>query len=184
MIETERLVLRLWREADRASYLATCNTPAVTEFLGGPATVEQIDQGLARIRQSQAEHGFCFWALERKADHALLGYCGLKRVHDISPAIEGDVEIGWRLREDAWEQGYAREAATACLDWAWTHLDVPQVVAMTVPANAPSWGLMERLGMTRVAEGDFDHPALAEDHPLRHHIVYRIARPTRSANPG
>ena len=176
MIETDRLILRSWRDGDRDAYLATCNTPAVTEFLGGPVTIEQIDAGLGQIAASQAEHGFCFWAIERRADRALLGYCGLRRVHDVSDAIEGDVEIGWRLSEDSWGQGYAREAALACLEWAWANLEVDHIVSMTVPANRASWGLMERIGMTRVGGGDFDHAALPEDSPLRRHVLYRIER--------
>ena len=135
MIETERLIIRPWRESDRADYLATCNTEAVTAHLGGPASVEDIDTALARIAKSEEEDGFCFWAVERKADGAFLGYCGLKVARDPGMPIEGDVESGWRLRQDAWGQGYAVEAARACLEWAWTNLDVERVVSMTVPAN-------------------------------------------------
>ena len=177
MIETERLIIRPWRESDRADYLATCNTEAVTAHLGRPASVEDIDTALARIAKSEEEDGFCFWAVERKADGAFLGYCGLKVARDPGLPIEGDVEIGWRLRQDAWGQGYAVEAARACLEWAWTNLDVERVVSMTVPANKASRSVMERLGMARRPDLDFAHPNFAPDHPLSAHITYVMERP-------
>ncbi|WP_174284572.1 GNAT family N-acetyltransferase [Sphingomonas bacterium] len=177
MIETERLILREWRDADRDIFLKTCNTSAVTRFLGGQSTDEQLDAAIARIRACQAANGHCFWAIERRNDRSFLGYCGLKIANRVCPAIEGEIEIGWRLSEDAWGQGYAREAAETTLAWAWANLDAPRIVAMTVPANTASWGLMERLGMTRHADLDFAHPVFAADHPLSAHIVYAIDRP-------
>ncbi len=177
MIETERLLVRPWRGGDRDDYLESCNSEAVTVHLGGPQSIEDIDASLERVRISQAEHGFCFWAVERKADGKFLGCCGLKVTADPAFPFDGDIEIGWRFREDAWGQGYAFEAARACLDWAWANLDVPRIVSMTVPANRPSWRLMERLGMERRPDLDFAHPAFAADHPLSVHITYVAYRP-------
>jgi RimJ/RimL family protein N-acetyltransferase len=175
--ETERLILRTWGPEDRAVYLATCNTEAVTAHLDGPATPEDIDAAFARIAKSQSDHGFSFWAIERKADAALLGYCGLRICDDLQRPVHGDIEIGWRLREDAWGQGYGVESARACVEWAWENLDVARIVSFTVPANAPSWRLMERLGMVRRPDLDFAHPRFPPDHPLSRHITYVIERP-------
>jgi RimJ/RimL family protein N-acetyltransferase len=177
MIETERLIIRPWRESDRADYLASCNDEAVTEHLGGPAKIEEIDAALARIRKSQEDNGFCFWAVERKSDGRFLGYCGLKVIADDVTPVKGEIEIGWRLRRDAWSRGYAAEAASAALDWAWASLDVPRIVSFTTPPNEASWRLMERIGMTRRPDLDFAHPAFPADHPLSAHITYVIDRP-------
>ena len=178
VIETARLRLRTWEEADRAPYLAACNTPAVTRWLGGPQTDDSFTAALERVRAVQAARGHCFWLVERQADAALLGYCGLKVATDAGTPIEGEIEIGWRLREDAWGQGYALEAARACLDWAWANVDAARVIAITVPSNRASWGLMERLGMVRRPDLDFAHPAFPTDHELSAHIVYVAERPT------
>ena len=177
MIQTARLTLREWRDADRDAFLAMCSSPDVMAHLGGPASVDAIDAAIARVRACQAENGFCFWAIERKADGAFLGFCGLKIASDLGAAIEGDIEIGWRLRGDAWGQGYAREAAQASLAWAWTNLAVARVIAITVPANTRSWGLMERLGMVRRPDLDFGHRSFAVGHPLHRHITYAAERP-------
>jgi RimJ/RimL family protein N-acetyltransferase len=82
------------------------------------------------------------------------------------------MEIGWRLREDSWGRGYAREAAIASMDHAFRVLHAPRVVALTVQDNAPSWGLMLRLGMERRAELDYFGP----DWAIGRVIVYRIER--------
>ena len=179
MIETARLLLREWHEGDRDPFLAMCNAPAVMAHLGGPQTAEQVDAAIARVRASQAAHGHCLWAVERKGDGAFLGFCGLKILGIAGTPIEHDAEIGWRLREDAWGQGYAKEGALASLAWGWANLSVPRIVAITVAANERSWGLMERLGMVRRADLDFAHPAFAGGHPLRPHITYVATRPGR-----
>jgi RimJ/RimL family protein N-acetyltransferase len=175
MIETSRLVLRPWREDDLAEFARVTNTPAVMEFLGGVQEPEALRASCARAIASQAERGFCFWIVERRSDNALLGFCGLK-IGNEAPIV-GEVEIGWRLREDAWRQGFAREAATASLEWAWRNLSCGRVFAITVRDNARSWGLMERLGMLRQTDLDFEHSALPPGHPCRPHITYAIARP-------
>jgi RimJ/RimL family protein N-acetyltransferase len=177
VIETTRLILREWCDADRAVFHELCNSPAVTAYLGGPASPLEIDAAIARMRSSQEADGFCFWAVERRDDNAFLGYCGLKRVIGRGTAIDGEVEIGWRLREDAWGQGYAREAALATLRWAWRRTPALRVIAMTVPSNRSSWGLMERIGMVRLPELDFGHPSFPDNHPLHRHIVYGASRP-------
>jgi RimJ/RimL family protein N-acetyltransferase len=107
-----------------------------------------------------------------------LGLCGLK-LGTVGP-IDGEIEIGWRIAEEAWGQGYAREAASASLDWAWAKLARSRIFAVTVAANTRSWGLMERLGMQRHRDLDFDHPTYTEGHPLRPHITYVIERPGRA----
>ena len=177
MIETERLLIRHWREGDRAEYLASCNSEAVTAHLGGPAKIEDIDAALARIAKSQDEHGFSFWAVERKSDGRFLGYCGLKLANLPGTPVEQDIEIGWRLREDAWRQGYASEAAAAVLGWSWANLDVERIVSFTIPANAASRRVMERIGMIRRPDLDFGHPAFPPGHPLSSHVAYVAERP-------
>lgn len=174
MIETERLILRPWRDEDVAPFHAMSQDPEVMRFIGPPTTLEQAWQARRRMGACQDEHGHCFWAVERRTDGAFIGFCGLKPG---KPPIVGEVEIGWRFAPTCWGQGLAREAAVASLAWGWANLDAPAIAAITVPANTRSWGLMERLGMTRFPDEEFDHPNLAPGDPLRRHLLYRIARP-------
>lgn len=179
MIATDRLIIRPWRDSDRAAFAAMGRDPQVMRFLGPLQSREECDQAIDRMMAMQTALGMCFWAVERRDDAAFIGFCGLKPGPVDTPLADG-IEIGWRLAQVYWGQGYAREAAQASLDWGWTNLDCLAISAITVMANSASWGLMERLGMQRVPDGDFDHPSLPEGHPLRRHIRYTIARPQKS----
>lgn len=176
MIETERLILRPYEARDRAALRAQCDDPEVMRFLIAVPDDAALDTMIERMDGYLRDYGFTFWTVERRSDDAVIGVCGLKPGAPGTP-IAGQVEIGWRLARDYWGQGYAREAAQACLDWAWANTDAREVAAITVPDNAASWGLMERLGMRRIVDGDFDHPLVADDSPLKRHILYRIDRP-------
>lgn len=183
MIETERLILRGWKESDVAAFHAMCNDPEVMEFLGPLMTLDEAKAARERTNGHLAEHGFCFWALERREDGAFLGFCGVKLGPEKTP-IEGEIEIGWRLARRWWQHGYAREAAQASLDWVWANLDVDSVAAITTVSNARSWRLMERLGMARAPEDDFDHPDVPPGSALVPHITYRILRPPAAGRIG
>ncbi len=176
MIETPRLIVRPWRDSDRAPFAAMGGDPAVMEHLGPLHGREQADIAVNRMIALQAERGHCFWAVERRDDGAFLGFCGLKIAPEGIAGVEGAVEIGWRLRRDAWGQGYAREAAAASLSWGFANLADDRIIAITTPGNVRSWGLMQRLGMVRRHDLDFLHPGLPEGDPLRQHITYEIRR--------
>jgi RimJ/RimL family protein N-acetyltransferase len=175
-IETERLVLRDWREDDWPRFWAGTNTPAVMRWLGGVMGDDGMAATRARVEGCAAANGFCFWAVERKSDGEILGFCGLKRADAPGSSVTGAIEIGWRLREDAWGQGYAKEAATAALDAAFSRFGADEVVALTVIANEGSWGLMKRLGMRRREELDYADTRF--EPPIRDHILYSIDRET------
>ena len=175
MINTERLILRRWRDADVRPFHAMGQDAEVMRYLGPPMSREDAEAAVARQNALADETGACFWAIERREDGAFLGFCGVKPGPAGTP-IAGEPEIGWRLARPAWGRGYAREAAAACLADAWRRGE-GRVFAITVPANERSWGLMIRLGMARLADGDFDHPALPEGDPLRRHLTYAIERP-------
>ncbi len=175
MIETDRLILRRWREADIAPFHAMGQDKEVMRFLGPPMSEDDCRAAAERQNAFAETFGRGFWALERREDGAFLGFCGVKPGPEGTP-IAGEPEIGWRLARGAWGQGFATEAAAAALAAEWQRGSV-EVFAITVPANLRSRRVMERLGMTRDAQGDFDHLALAPGDPLRHHLLYRIATP-------
>jgi len=173
VIGTERLILRDWRAEDAEPFIRHTNTPEVMRWLGGVRDEAALrDVILSVFPRWQAERGFTFWAVERREDGELLGFCGLKRADDEGTRIKGWVEIGWRLRQSASGFGYAKEAATASLDFAFQRVGAERVVALTVIGNRPSWRLMERLGMTRRPDLDYEGPIWAET-PV---IVYAIER--------
>ncbi len=179
-LETERLILREFTsEGDWEAFFRVTNTPAVMEWLGGLLDDAGLAMQRARVEQCAAAHGHCFWLMQRKPDGGhlageVLGFCGLKRADAPGSTATGEMEIGWRLREDAWGKGYAREAAEASLQAGFADFGAAQIIAITVVDNRPSWGLMIRLGMRRRA--DLDYADVRYDPPWRDHIVYSISR--------
>jgi len=174
--ETERLRLRTWGPGDREEFTRVTNTPAVMRWLGGVSDEATRNGAFERMDGFQRDHGHTFWIVERKDDGALLGFCGLKRVN--APGAEklhGQFEIGWRLREDAWGQGYAKEAAIASLDLAFGRYGASEVLAMTVSGNSSSQGLMKRLCMHRRVDLDFVDTRFPHPSEINPAIVYSIA---------
>lgn len=172
-IATERLILRDWRDDDWTPFWEGTNTPAVMRWLGGVCDDAAKAAAQERLLSYNREDGHSFWAVERKDDGAILGFCGLKRSNQKGGPI-GMMEVGWRLRQDAWGQGYAKEAACASLGLAFDRFGANEVIAMTVQGNAPSWGLMLRLGMRRREDLDFSSKDFDAENGVI--IVYSITR--------
>ena len=171
--ETERLLLREWDDSDEGAFYAIMNKPSVMRHLGGVQTPEQWREAFNRLRGYTEAFGHTFWIIEDKASGEIQGFCGLKRVNAPGAGeLTGQHEIGWRLRTSAWGQGIAKEAAIASLDLAFGRFAAPHVIALTVPANLPSQGLMERLGMTRCADLDYIDERFGPE--LNPSLVWRI----------
>lgn len=175
MIRTDRLILRRWRDGDLPAFRAQDADPRVRRFMGPLLSAEQSDAVRERHRGYERSHGLGFLAVERQADGAVIGFCGLKPGAPGTP-IEGEVEIGWLFGADYWGQGYAVEAARAVLGWGWATLDVPTIAAITTAANTASRRVMDRIGMLHVPADDFVHPLLAGDPALSAHVTYRVGR--------
>jgi len=170
-METARLTLRGWREADLEPWAALNADPEVMRHFPRAHTRAESD-GLATMNQDHIDrHGFGLWAVERREDGAFLGFTGLMMLRETNPLAPG-VEAGWRLARHAWGQGYATEAARATLDFGFRTMGLAQIVAFTATTNLPSQAVMGRLAMTRRQDLDFDHPALPVGHILRPHLVW------------
>lgn len=176
VIETPRLLLRGWTQADAAPFQQICSDPQVMEYLGEPMTLAETEMVVTRMQAMQEQLGYCFWAMEHRETGALMGFCGVKP-GAIGTSIDGQLEIGWRMARAYWGKGYAREAAQAAINWVWINLKVDSVWAITAPANERSQALMRRLGMTRHRKLDFQHPAMPPGDPLRAHVTYSLPRP-------
>lgn len=174
-LETERLLLREWRDEDREPFARVNADPVVAEFLPSPLSREESDALVDRITQRWSEDGLGLWAIERRADGAFLGFTGLA-LHRFEAQFMPAIEVGWRLAVHAWGRGYATEAARASLAFGFEERGLDEIVSFTVPANVRSRAVMERLGMRRDPDGDFDHPNLPPESPLRRHVLYRLSR--------
>ena len=168
-LRTSRLLLRPWRNEDIAPFGKMSADSGVMEYLP-PAD----DGWAARARAHWDVHGFGQWVVELPDEASFIGVVGLGVVGYEAPFTQA-VEVAWRLARPYWGRGYATEAARAALDHGFGELGLQEIVALTVPANQRSRRVMERLGMTRRPEDDFDHPRMPEG-PLRRHVLYRLSK--------
>jgi RimJ/RimL family protein N-acetyltransferase len=174
-LTTGRLLLRHWRDDDRAPFAAMNADPRVMEHFLAPLSRLESDALIDEFEARFDPRGFGLWALERRDDGTFIGFTGLAAVPweaHFTPAIE----VGWRLAPEAWGHGYATEAAREAVRFGFEDAELDEIVSFTVPANVRSRAVMERLGMTHDPADDFDHPRLPVGHPLRRHVLYRIDR--------
>ena len=176
---TSRLMLRHWREEDREPFAAIGADPEVMEHFPAPLSRADSDAFVERVGADLDDQGWGLWAVEELSSGRFIGFTGLAE-----PRFEAHfmpaVEIGWRLRRDAWGQGYATEAARGVLAVAFDDLELDELVSMTAVSNVRSQAVMRRIGMTTDAADDFQHPKVAEGSAVRPHVLYRLRRPVLS----
>ncbi|MEO8669123.1 MAG: GNAT family N-acetyltransferase [Bauldia sp.] len=174
-LETERLILRNWREEDSAPFAALNADARVMEFFPRALFREESGALLARQRSAIAETGIGLYAIEEKGSSKFLGFAGLAPVAFAAPFAPA-TQIAWRLAREAWGSGYATEAVQAVIAHAFGTLGLSELVAFTTEWNKRSRRVMEKVGMVRDEGGDFLHPDLPPDHTLARHVLYRIPR--------
>ena len=174
-ITTARLVLRSFRDADREPFAAMNADPEVMAHFPSRLTAAESEAFVDRILARWESDGLGLWAVARGDDGAFLGFVGLA-APGFEAAFTPCVEVGWRFAGEAWGRGYATEAAQAALRFAFEDQGLDEIVSFTTVANARSRAVMERLGMRRDPDDDFDHPNLPAGHPMRRHVLYRLPR--------
>jgi RimJ/RimL family protein N-acetyltransferase len=178
-LRTERLLLRGWSDADRAPFAAMNADPEVMRHIGPGQPLDRAgsDELLDRIAGHWGQHGHGLWAVEELASGRLLGFAGLA-IPWFLPAVLPAVEVGWRLRRDAWGAGCATEAARAALAWGFgPPLGLAEVIATIFPGNTRSQAVARRLGME--LGGARPHPA--ERRPVE---VWRLRAEAAATAPG
>jgi ribosomal-protein-alanine N-acetyltransferase len=172
-LRTQRLTLRRWTDEDRAPFAEMNADPAVMRYFPNVMTKQESDAMVDRIEQGFENNGFGLWAVEINARFA--GLTGLNRTSFETP-MGPHVEIGWRFASWAWGNGYASEAAARVLTSAFEDFGLTEVYSFTTETNVNSAAVMRRIGMTRRADLDFDHPNTPGWWGAKH-IVYQAHSP-------
>ena len=175
-LETPRLILRQWRESDHEPYILLNTDRAVMEFFPSTLTRDESLAQIARLTTHIDQYGYGFFAVERKDNHEFIGFTGLANVR-FESHFTPCVEFGWRLNKANWNQGFATEAARACLKYAFDTLKLNEIYSYTSVDNKRSEHLMKKIGMNKV--GVFDHPLIEDGHVLKRHVLYKITTDTR-----
>lgn len=154
IIETERLVLRTFRESDLPEFGAFHADPEFMRYLGGRVLPPGITDGIAAGAQAAfASTGVGKIAVERKVDGAFLGMAGLS----VEEWFPDDLEVGWRIGRQYWGNGYASEAGAAWVRHAFGTLGAPRVISVADVPNRRSIAVMQRIGLR------LDHEAELRD---------------------
>lgn len=170
VIMSERLGASLWREEYAEDFVRLNGDMRVMRYFLKPLSRAGSMEFLERIIQEFDQYGYGLFPISRLADGKFIGFVGLHHF-DFDTNFAPGVEIGWRLLPEYWGNGYASEMARACLGYARRSLRLREVYSFTSLANAASQRVMQKIGMRRV--GEFDHPLVEADHPLRRHVLYR-----------
>ncbi len=173
IISTERLGLRRWIESDMQPFIELNSDSEVMKYYPAILSAEESIALVDRIDNHFNKRKLGLFAVELKSTRQFIGYTGLSVPSFIS-FFTPCVEIGWRFQKNSWGQGYATEAARACLAYGFNAHHLDKIVSFTSVLNKKSIALMERIGMRCVAE--FDHPNLPDDHALAKHVLYEIKK--------
>ena len=171
-METERLLLREWKENDFEIFAALNADPEVMEFFPRTLTREESDSLGRKLCAEVKTHGWGPWAVELKSTGQFIGVVGLQKTESGLP-FSPCVEVAWRLAKQYWGNGYASEAAIASLAYAAKVLKLAQVVSFTAVVNERSQAVMRKIGM--YTDGyEFDHPKVPAGDQLCRHVLYKI----------
>lgn len=178
-LETDRLIIRSFEEEDFPEFSLMCADPAVMEFFPSTLNEEESKKLYDRICTHYETYGYSLYSVVRKDTGEWIGFTGLLNVPfecHFAPAVE----IGWRLKSSCWGKGFATEAAEKVLDYAFSELQLDEVVSFTATINLRSIKVMERIGLTK--DEDFDHPRLDKSDRLCKHVLYK-AKNSYKASP-
>ena len=172
VLRGDRVVLRGWEPRDAEPFAAMNADLVVMEHFTAPLTRSDSDAMMERLQQGLERRGWGAWCLDINGTCA--GFVGLTPV-TFEASFTPCVEIGWRLAAAHWGKGYATEAARLAAGAGFETVGLEEIVSFTAVANWRSRRVMERLGMRRSSSEDFDHPRVPQGHPLRRHVLYRLA---------
>jgi RimJ/RimL family protein N-acetyltransferase len=154
-LEGQRLILRPWRDDDRAPLAAMLADPEVMWDWERTFDRAESDAKLDRYQASILRHGYGRFPVLDKRDGGFLGYCGIMQIMEDQPLAPG-VEIGWRFVRTAWGHGYASEAARICLKHGFEQCGFTEILAQTRHDNIRSENVMKRLDMTFLPHRSWD----------------------------
>ena len=180
ILTTTRLVLRTWKPNDIVKMAAISADPIVMEHFLSTQDLEATKKLVEHINHHYEKYGYALYAVEVKGTNGFIGFVGLNvpsfEIPNFSPKSLPVVEIGWRLASTHWGKGFATEAASAVLHYAFTQLNLDEVVSFTSVNNLKSRRIMEKIGLKHDSKDDFDHPKLDKTSPLCRHVLYRLTR--------
>ena len=171
LFTSDRLGFRGWKKSDKTPFAKMNADTEVMRYFPSVLTAVASDELVDRLQKHYHTHGFTFFAVDELETKKFIGFIGL--IHTSFEAyFTPCIEIGWRLKKEDWYRGFATEGAKRCLEFAFAKLQVDKIYAITTLTNKPSIHVMQKIGMQR--QGTFEHPKIADNHPFKTELLYRI----------
>ncbi len=172
-IQTERLLIRDWKEEDLPIFREMNRDEKVMKYFPKMLSDPETDSFFQRIQNELDTLGYGLYAVEVKETKDFIGFIGFHKATFSAP-FTPCIEIGWRLKASAWNHGYATEGAKACLEYGFGKLNLEKVYSFTAVINHPSEKVMKKIGMTK--EMEFNHPSVEDGSSLKRHVLYSMTK--------
>lgn len=172
LFRSERLGFRTWRYDDHAVMSEISGDAEVMAYFPSVQDRTYVLGFIERMKKEFREKAYCYFAVDLLETRELIGFIGLHEqtfASDFTPCVD----IGWRLKKEVWNQGYATEGATRCLRYAFEILNLTHVYSITPKVNVKSQRIMQKIGMTYCKTFEFE--MLKNDARFRDCVLYRIA---------
>ena len=170
IIKTERLGLRNWLPSDEVPFTEMCKDELVMEHFPKTLSEEETRAFISRLDNHFKQHGYCYFAVDILETTEFIGFTGFAK-QEWKSEFTPCVDIGWRLKKEAWGKGYATEAAQACLEVAYSKFGLEEVLAFATDTNKASQNIMIKIGLQFA--GTVQHPAIIDDSRFEHCVVYK-----------
>ena len=171
IIKTKRLGLRNWNASDLLPFTEMCQDKEVMKYFPNLLSEKDTENFIKRMQVHFKEFGFCYFAVDILGTNEFIGFTGMLHQNYESP-FTPCVDIGWRLKKSAWNNGFATEAAIACLDFASEKLNLKEIYSIASKVNVSSIHIMKKIGMNY--HSDFQHPALLKNEFLKNCVAYNF----------
>jgi ribosomal-protein-alanine N-acetyltransferase len=171
-LESERVLLRSWQPSDLAPWIALNLDAENLRYFPRTYSAEESQASFLRIRDLLNENSYGLWAAEEKSSGEFMGFVGLMHHNIPGIAFMPCYEIGWRLDKKYWGKGYATESAKVVLAFGVRELTISEIFSFTAKGNLPSINVMRKIGLRERPELAFEHPRIADDSPVKSHVVY------------
>ncbi len=175
ILETERLYLRTWSDADLPPMYKINQDPKVMQYFPSLQDLESTQHFIGKMRKHFDQYGYSLYATFRKDTNEFIGFIGLLTA-TFTAHFTPATEIGWRLASKHWGQGFATEGAQAVLNYAFSECNIPEIVSFTPTGNTKSRRVMEKIGLQHNSKDDFNHPNVDGHSPLKKHVLYRLPK--------
>lgn len=173
ILQTQRLSLRTWDTKDLLDCIEMNEDAEVMRYFPAKYTKEQTIQFYDRVQKHFLENDFGLYVVEHTSSKVFMGYTGFMMANFDAP-FTPCVEIGWRFKKEFWGNGFATEAAKACIEFGFNKLNFDKIYSFTATTNVKSENVMKRIGMVKT--GIFSHPKIDKDHILNKHLIYEIKK--------